>query len=169
MKIKNLIKLTFFVLLAGLLLMSCISMAHRSLEDVSEQCQKEGRYPGQIVVTADIEYVCPMPEATPTVLYFHLSPESICDKPESWQDPRNSIWLDLNVLGPASSWKYEDGLWVYTFVRIQGDYMKWVDGFRYPGFGVFKVYLYVGGVKLVKSGDDFPERLDFTKLELSCQ
>lgn len=109
-------KRTTILLVVTLLLslLSACAQSAPSMTDVSSQCQKENRQPGQTVVLEGVEYVCPLPPPTPTPLvnvanYLLQTAESLCrENGETWQDPSNADWLAVNVVGPASSWKYKN-------------------------------------------------------------
>ncbi len=162
-----------------LILLPACAQSAPSVADVSNQCHQENRQPGQTVVLAETEYVCPSPSPTPKPVEnvantLLKTTESLCEENgDSWQDPTNANWLAQNVVNPATSWKYEDGQWMYVYVpefitlTFGGYTQKYAESFTYPGFGTFTVSLYESGTTTVSQSSQ-STWLKFTKLELSC-
>jgi hypothetical protein len=160
------------------LLPACTQSAP-SVANVSSQCVNEHRQSGQTVALAGTEYVCPSPSPTPKPVENVTNTlldttESLCkENGNIWQNPSNAEWLAQNVVSPVTSWKYEDGQWVYTYVpefitlTFGGYTQKYAESFMYPRFGVFTVSLYEGGTTMISQPNQ-STWLNFTKLELSC-
>lgn len=146
--------------------------------ELNKKCSENSLPPGADISWGNTEFTCPKPTSTPTVIYKYLieTSLSICDTPENFGNVTNDKWLALNVFGSVSEWRYESGNWVYTFVPYDEEIIggagirhEYMDGFRYPGFGVYKLYLYEGGTQIISNYGDGYYWVHFTKLELSCE
>jgi len=164
------------VLVAALLFSSWLGAPRTS--EVAAFCVEQSKLPGDLVVVGSSTYTCPHPSPTPTVVYKVLleSSLSICDTPDTFGSVTNDKWLEMNVMGPASSWRFDGGKWVYTFVPYEEEVgfsgsvlREYRDGFTYPGFGVYKLYLYGGGSQVVSDYGSGYYYVHFTKLELTCK
>ena len=173
---KRFTKLLIVLLL--ILMPGCVQSAP-SISEVSGQCQKDNRQPGQSVVFAETEYICPSPSPTPTPIVnisnaLLQTVESLCkENGDAWQDPSNAYWLAENVVGPANSWQYKDRKWVYTYVpefitlTFGGYTQEYMDRFLYPGFGTLLLYLYKGDTVTVRGY--YPQyTYAYTRLDLTC-
>lgn len=92
----------------------------------------------------------------------------------AWQDASTAGWLAQNVGGNLEHWSFKDGVWTYAVgpeeVGLSWTYTpSYKSGFRYPGFGSFRVQVFEGDQVTVDAtnADQFPQ-LQFTRLELMC-